>query len=85
MRHDNFPSRKSGLDLPFYRDYLANDPDYIPLSESLEYSFTKPNVLPFLGIQLEIAKQIEAALYQKSTPEAALKEAARVAREKMKG
>ncbi len=84
MRHDNFPARKSGLDLPFYKDYLAKDPDYIPFAKSLEYSFTKPNVTPFLGMQLEIAKAIEAALYQKATPEAVLQEAAKVCREKLK-
>ncbi len=83
MTHDNFPARKSGVDLPFYKEYLANDPDYIPFAKSLEYSFPKPNVIPFLGIQLEVAKQIEKALFQKMTPRQALDEAAKIARQKL--
>ena len=81
----HFPARKSGIDLPFYQKYMKDDPDIIPFSKSLEYSFPKPNVIPFLGMQLEIAKQIERALYQRASPKEALDEAAKVCREKLKG
>ena len=80
----HFPARKSGIDLPFYQKYMKDNPGIIPFAKSLEYSFPKPNVIPFLGMQLEIAKQIERALYQRATPREALEEAAKVCRQKLK-
>lgn len=83
MKTGYLPVNKSALEDSKFKSYLDENKSYKTFVDQMEFGFARPSIPAYNAISAALGKELEQALYQKKSPEAALNDAAKAAEKEL--